>query len=102
MRGREIDDMKAHRRGYSTFSSSSMGSSRRGSSPEHPRRIKELFNRAGRRAAVTFTHRERSAFLASVLVLVLVPGMEILVFKYSARPVRHIGVLDPIEVYRTL
>jgi len=27
-RGREIDDMKAHRRGYSTFSSSSMGSSR--------------------------------------------------------------------------
>jgi hypothetical protein len=27
-RGREIDDMKAHRRGYSVFSSSSMGSSR--------------------------------------------------------------------------
>ena len=27
--------------------------------------------------------------------------MEILVFKYSARPVRHIGVLDPIEVYIT-
>jgi len=27
--------------------------------------------------------------------------MEVLVFKYSARPVRHIGVLDSIEVYIT-
>src|SRR5690554_1038427 len=27
--------------------------------------------------------------------------MEVLVFKYSVRPARHIGVLDPIGVYRT-